>query len=339
MLDYREFDMKIINVILSGGVGSRLWPLSRKSTPKQYLEIFKDQSLFELSVKRNSKIADSVVVVGNIDNHLLSRDILSKVNVQYSSIVEATPRNTAAAIAFAAFACDPDDVLLITPSDHIITGDNEYIAAIEEAIKLSKSGYIVTFGIKPTRPETGYGYIEFSENSVVSFREKPSFEDAKSYLDKGSFLWNSGMFCFKASVFLDELKKYEPMLFDQAFLAWKKSKDGFLEFDSSIAIPSKSVDYAVMEKTKLLKVVPASFNWSDLGSFESLYDYLESQGHPVDAKGNMVIGSNIFTPIVGLENVIVVHSKDAVLVLNKFCSQEVKDVYSKLENQFPELID
>ena len=147
----------IIHVILTGGVGSRLWPLSRKSQPKQYLDIFDGKSLFEMTVARNRNIADKLMVVGNSDNCHLSRKVVEKTNTEYIDIVESTPRNTAAAIAFAAFASDPEDILIITPSDHIIDGMDAYETAIKEAVEKAKQGYIVTFGIVPTKPETGYG--------------------------------------------------------------------------------------------------------------------------------------------------------------------------------------
>ncbi len=150
------------------GVGSRLWPLSRKSQPKQYLEIFDGKSLFEITVERNSNLADKVMVVGNVDNHHLSGKVMDKTNTAYLNIVEATPRNTAAAIAFAAFASNPDDILIVTPSDHIIEKEEEYNNAIQEAISKAKEGYIVTFGIIPTKPETGYGYIESKGDKVIS---------------------------------------------------------------------------------------------------------------------------------------------------------------------------
>jgi len=163
---------KVIHVVLTGGVGSRLWPLSRKSYPKQYLSLFKEGSLFEMTVKRNQPLCGQVIVVGNRDNHLLSREVMETQGIAYLDIIEATPRNTAAAIAFAAFAAQPDDILIVTPSDHVIVGDEAYQDAISEGIEKANKGYIVTFGIKPTRPETGYGYIEYKDDHVLSFREQ-----------------------------------------------------------------------------------------------------------------------------------------------------------------------
>ncbi|QOG03766.1 mannose-1-phosphate guanylyltransferase [Flavobacterium sp. MDT1-60] len=329
----------ITHVILTGGVGSRLWPLSRKSQPKQYLEIFEGKSLFEMTVDRNSHLANKVMVVGNVDNHHLSGKVMDKSKTSYLNIVEATPRNTAAAIAFAAFASDPDDILIITPSDHIIDLMDNYNSAIDEAVSKAKDGFIVTFGVVPTKPETGYGYIEAKGDKVISFREKPNETTAKEFIAKGNFLWNSGMFCFKARVLLDELKQFQPDVYEKSKAVWESSKNGFLDLDLSLEIPSISIDYAVMERSKKIKVVPASFSWSDLGSFESVYDYLVAKGHSIDQNGNMVIGSDIHTTFLGLKNTIFVHTPSANLILQKENSQDVKDIYSELEKQNSDLLN
>src|SRR5690606_6773710 len=213
--------MKIVHVLLTGGIGSRLWPLSRKHSPKQYLNLIDGQSLFELTVQRNQSIADQIVVVGNKDNTHLSHKAMINCGLPYKNIVEATPRNTAAAIAFAAFAVQPEDILIVTPSDHMIAGEQQYNDAMANGVEKAKEGYIVTFGIQPTRPETGYGYIEYDGDMVKSFREKPNLDTAEDFIERGNFLWNSGMFCFQASVFLEELRQYEPQVFDRAKLVWE----------------------------------------------------------------------------------------------------------------------
>jgi mannose-1-phosphate guanylyltransferase len=334
-----SLDKSVTHVILTGGVGSRLWPLSRKSRPKQYLEIFEGKSLFEMTVERNSHLANKVMVVGNIDNHQLSGNVMGKTNTSYINIVEATPRNTAAAIAFAAFASEPDDILIITPSDHIIDLMDNYNQAINEAVTKANEGFIVTFGVIPTKPETGYGYIEAKGDKVISFREKPNETTAKEFIAKGNFLWNSGMFCFKASVLLEELKQFQPDVYEKSKTVWEASKNGFLDFDSSMEIPSISIDYAVMERSKKIKVVPASFSWSDLGSFESVYDYLVGKGHPVDTNGNMVIGCDKHTTFLGVKNTIFVYTDTANLILQKESSQAVKDIYTELEKQNSDLLN
>jgi mannose-1-phosphate guanylyltransferase len=331
--------MSIINVILSGGVGSRLWPLSRKSQPKQYLPLFEGETLFQKTVLRNRDFCDSVLVVGNKDNFQLSRrDFKTSDITDYSEIIEAYPRNTAAAIAFAAFATDPDDILFVTPSDQLIEVGEKYKKSITRGIKLAKEGFIVTFGLKPTKPETGFGYIEALGEDVKSFREKPSKETAELFLKSCNFFWNSGIFCFKASVFLNELKALEPQVFVASKFAFESMDKGFLPEELSLKIPSISVDYAVMEKTKKIKVVASEFKWSDMGSFESIYDYFKKKGHPIDSKGNMVIGTNIYTEFTGLKNTMLIQTPDAILVLKKDSAQDVKKVFERLEKERPGLV-
>jgi len=323
---------KVTHVVLTGGVGSRLWPLSRKTLPKQYLDLFDGQSLFEKTVARNLEISNKTIVVGNIENYKMSNIIMSKFDKPFTHIVEALPRNTAAAIAFAAFASEPDDILLITPSDHIIDGDDLYANALEKAILLANQDYLVTFGIKPTKPETGYGYIEFENENVIAFHEKPNVETATTYLENGNYFWNSGLFCFKANKFLAELESQEPEVYWTSKIAWEANKDGFLDFELSSNIPSISIDYAVMERSTDIKVVPAHFEWSDLGSFESVYDYLVQKDHPIDNNRNIVIGTSMHTTFIGVKNCILIYTSDALMVLQKENSQEVKQVYQQLES-------
>jgi mannose-1-phosphate guanylyltransferase len=313
--------------------------LSRKSQPKQYLDIFNGKSLFEITVERNRNIADKVMVVGNIDNCHLSKKVLDKSNTTYIDIIESTPRNTAAAIAFAAFASHPEDILVVTPSDHIIDEMESYENAIQEAIEKASKGYIVTFGIVPTKPETGYGYIERKGDDVISFREKPNQVSARDFIAKGNFLWNSGMFCFKAGVLLEELKEFTPEVYAKSKLAWDTNTDGNLDLDLSMDIPSISIDYAVMERSKKIKVVSSQFGWSDLGSFESVYDYLITIGHLVDENGNMVIGTNNYTAFIGVKDTIFVYTDTANLILKKEFSQDVKNIYNELERKNPALLD
>ncbi|WP_113923000.1 mannose-1-phosphate guanylyltransferase [Cognataquiflexum aquatile] len=331
--------MKVVNVILSGGVGSRLWPLSRKSRPKQYIPIFGEQSLFQKTVFRNIGFCDQVTIVGNKANHTLSKtDLLSLGIHAYNEVVEAYPRNTAAAIAFAAFSTEPENILFVTPSDHLIENKTEYLKNVKRAIKLAKEGHLVTFGISPSKIETGYGYIEFQGENVVSFREKPDFDTASNFIKSGNFLWNSGMFCFKASVFLEELKIHAPKVFETSLSAFRKKENIFLPEKETMEIPSISVDYAVMEKTKKIKVIQSEFEWSDMGSFESIYDFLKSTGHPTDQHGNMAIGLNIHTEFVGLRDTILIYTDDAMLILNKNESQKIKQVFEKLEKENPNLV-
>ncbi|WP_118973754.1 mannose-1-phosphate guanylyltransferase [Taibaiella koreensis] len=332
--------MSIINVILSGGVGSRLWPLSRKSRPKQYIPIFDDaNTLFRTCALRNSKIADRILIVGSVDNYELSRQELRTACISnYGEIIEAAPRNTAASIAFAALTVAPDDILLVTPSDHIISGSDLYEKAVHDAVMLAHDGYLVTFGATPQHPETGYGYIEHNELfDVIAFKEKPDLETAIAYVADGKYLWNSGMFCFKASVYLDELKKHAPAVFEAARRTVEKADGGFLPVKETMEIPSISVDYAVMEHSKIIKVIPFHFEWSDLGSFDALWDYLNKHGIQNNSK-NLVLGSDKHVEFIGIENAILVETEDAILIVSRDRAQEVKNVYDRLEKEKPELL-
>lgn len=331
--------MKTINVILSGGVGSRLWPLSRKSRPKQYLPVFDGKTLFQKTASRNSKFCDEILVIGNCENYKLSRADLENSGItNYSEIIEACPRNTAAAIAFAALSVNPEDVLFITPSDHLIESGSEYLESVERAKILARQSYIVTFGLLPRKPETGFGYIESDGEEVKSFREKPNKETAEAFIKAGNFYWNSGMFCFQAGVFLKELKAFEPEVFEYSKKTIENSKNGFLDKKLSLKIPSISVDYAVMERTKRIKMVSSMFSWSDMGSFESIYDYFKMIGYPVDPKGNMVIGTDIHTEFLGLKNTMLIQTDDSILILKKDNAQDVKKVFERLEKENPKLV-
>lgn len=331
--------MSLIHVILSGGVGSRLWPLSRKSRPKQYIPLFDGRSLFQLCALRNRNLCDKQLVVGNINNFKLSRTDMEVLGYgDYQSIIEASPRNTAAAIAFAALSADANDILLVTPSDQVIDDDAAYAAAITEAVQLAQAGNLVTFGIRPSKPETGYGYIEFEGNEVRSFREKPDHNTAESFIASGRFLWNSGMFCFSAGVFLKELGLYQPELLAAAKKAWAHKSYDFLPEEESHKIPSLSVDYAVMEHSRKIKVVPAAFGWSDLGSFEALWEYKEMRGEQAGKGSNLALGTSKHVEFIGMEDIILVETEDAILVLPKSKSQQVKEVYERLEKEKPELL-
>lgn len=286
---------------------------------------------------RNKNIVDQIQVIGNADNYELSRQEFSKAGIDsYKEIIETVPRNTAASIAFAAFTASPEDILLVTPSDHVIEGEELYAKAVKEAIALAQEHFIVTFGAIPSRPETGYGYMEHDETfTVTAFKEKPDLETAQQYLDSGRYLWNSGMFCFKASVYLAELKKYAPKVYDTAYAAIQNADQGFLLLEDMMEIPSISVDYAVMERSDIIKVVPFSFEWSDLGSFDALWEHLEKNGHH---QRNLVLGSHKHVEFIGLEDIVLVETDDAILVLPRNKAQEVKALYEKLETEKPELL-
>lgn len=329
----------MINVILSGGVGSRLWPLSRKSCPKQYMPLFKGKSLFQLCALRNQSFCDRLMVVGNRDNRQLSRQNLEGLGwTDYLEITEAVPRNTAAAIAFAAWQAAPEDILLITPSDQVISDTLAYEQALKETEQLAREGYLVTFGIQPDRPETAYGYIEHRDNEVLSFKEKPDLEAAYQMLQHGGFLWNSGMFCFKAGVFLEELQTFAPEVFAKALHAWNHKTGHELPEELSFDIPSISVDYAVMEHSGKIKVVKAgNLGWNDLGSFDALWAYQKEQGEAMACQDNFVLGTHKPVFFIGRQDMIFIETNDAVLIVPKEQCQGVKTLYEQLAKERPEL--
>lgn len=302
--------------------------------------MFNNKSLFQLTAERNKGFADLMIIVGNKDNYLLSQSDLMRAGiVDYKEVIEAAPRNTAAAIAFAALAAHPEDILLVTPSDHIITNESAYANALNEAISLAKEGNLVTFGITPSKPETGYGYIEFETNNVVSFREKPDQTTAQEFISSGRFLWNSGMFCFRAESYLEELAAFEPDIHATAQKCYLRRHDCFLPERETGQIPSKSIDYAVMERSKKIKVVQAHFDWSDLGSFESIWEHWEGQGETQHFRdNNCVVGSGKHVEFLGVENLVLVETPDAILVLDKSKSQDVKKIYERLEKEKPALV-
>lgn len=325
---------KVINVILSGGSGTRLWPLSRTSKPKQFLQMFDGLSLFQHTVKRNQAIVDDFLVVTN-EQQMQMADVQIKElgTKKIQKIIEPIGRNTAPAITLAALTLSANDIMFVTPSDQMIGDLKTYKKVLNRAIELAEDNYLVTFGIDPTSPNVDFGYIEHNNENVVSFREKPDLKTAKNFLQQGNFSWNSGMFCFKASVFLEEMKKYNYELFKTCTKAYKTLDDGNISLEAMKIIPSNSIDYAVMERSDRIKVVPSKFYWTDLGSFDSIINYFE-KGNKVSnllsiSKGSSYAFSNkeIFSTV---ENIVVVDTADATLILDRENSNEVKGIYKKI---------
>lgn len=328
----------VYNVVLCGGVGSRLWPLSRKSNPKQYLKIFNNKSLFQLTAERNAVYVDGLITVGNELNNTISKKQLAEIDLHASfEIVETIAKNTAPAIAFAALSVNPDDVIFVTPSDHLINNDNNYSEAVSKAIELANEGNLVTFGITPDKAETGFGYIHFSGNEVLAFIEKPNLERATQLVNSGNYLWNSGMFCFKASVFLEEFKKYSPEMYDQCLIAFNHSQNGLMSLEYCQKINGNSIDYAIMEKTQITKVIPSNIKWSDLGSYAALWEYYELNNPELIKNGNLVL-SQKHVEIEGIEGVILVDTDDALLLIPRDKTQDVKRVYERIEKNKIELL-
>lgn len=340
------------NLILCGGSGTRLWPISRTLMPKQFVKLFSDKSLFQLTVERNSKICDSQFIVSNTEQYFLALDQLEELNKTNNKyLLEPVGRNTAPAIALACLSLNKDELVLVTPSDHLIKNEIEYEKVINQAKEFATDNKLVTFGITPTFAETGYGYIE-SENKydVKAFHEKPDLNIATQYLKAGNYYWNSGMFMFKAGVFLDELKKYSPKIYETCKIAFdnKKDQNSILRIQHSHmeVIPSDSIDYAVMEKSNLVKVIPSDISWSDVGSFDSLYDELPkdennntiNENHIcIDSNNNLIYGNDRKIATVDMEDCIIVDTGDALLISKKGSSQKVKQVVQKLKEQKSEL--
>lgn len=344
--------MDIIPVILSGGVGSRLWPLSREFFAKQCLPLVdKELSLLQQTLLRTVSldVADPIVVC-NEDHRFLIAQQLQSIGVTKSSIVlEPKGRNTAPAIALAALEAqkqnDKDALLLVLPADHVIRDVAAFEKAISQAAELAQQDALVTFGVQPTRPETGYGYIRSGEDfAVAEFVEKPNLTTAQAYLASGDYLWNSGMFLFKASTFLSELKTHRDDIYSAVSNAYEnRSEDlDFVRIDAELfsTCPEESIDYAVMEPTKKAKVVPYVGDWSDIGAWDALYDYADK-----DADNNVLLGdvmsegsSNCLirsesrlVAAVGVQDLVIVETADAVLVMDKNNAQDVKKIVKRIQ--------
>ena len=235
------------NIILCGGSGTRLWPISRTLMPKQFVKLFDNRSLFQLTVKRNSTLCNQQMIVSNTEQYFLALDQLEEIehyNSQY--LLEPTGRNTAPAIALACMGLDADEIVLVTPSDHLIKNSSAYATVLERARVLAEGGFLVTFGIAPEFAETGFGYIEAADEDVRAFHEKPDAQTAQRYVDAGNYYWNSGMFCFKAGVFLEELQKYSPEIFKTSKIAFDNKKTDHstyrIQHTDMAAIPEESID-------------------------------------------------------------------------------------------------
>ena len=349
------------NIVLCGGSGTRLWPISRTLMPKQFVKLFDDKSLFQLTVERNSKICDNQFIVSNTEQYFLALDQLEELNKTNNKyLLEPIGRNTAPAIALACMALPKDEIVLVTPSDHLIKDEDEYKDVLLKAEQLANDNNLVTFGIKPKFAETGFGYIQAKlENeelgifNVELFHEKPNFNTATKYLEENLkfntqhsslFLWNSGMFMFKARVFLEELKKYSPEIYEASLTAHNNSKkdDAIIRIahNDMINIPEDSIDFAVMEKSSIVKVVPSDINWSDVGSFDALFDELpkdknnntQNDKHiSINSKNNLVYGKDKYIATVDVEDLIMVDTGDALLVSKRGSSQKVKQVVNEVK--------
>jgi mannose-1-phosphate guanylyltransferase len=341
-------------VIMAGGSGTRLWPLSRAAHPKQFLALHGNNTMLQATFKRLEGLdIPSSVTICNEEHRFFVAEQLREIDKLDSIILEPVGRNTAPVIALAALSLQEgeDPLLLVLAADHVIQDDAAFTRTVMEAIPLAESGKLVTFGVVAHEPNTGYGYIKRGESQgagfvVDAFVEKPSIDVAKEYLESGDYFWNSGMFLFKASRYLAELKKYRPDIYEACQLSVKDiSKDNdFLRVNEAafVACPGDSIDYAVMEKTADAVVVPMNASWSDIGSWSSLWDISGK-----DCNGNATFGDVIvhetnnsyvrtdgkLVAAIGLDDLVIVSTKDVLVVAHKDSVQDVKVVAQKLKKE------
>ncbi|WP_104494932.1 mannose-1-phosphate guanylyltransferase/mannose-6-phosphate isomerase [Acinetobacter indicus] len=353
----------MIPIILSGGSGTRLWPLSRSSYPKQFLPITEEKTLFQLTLRRITNLNQALanfqnpIVVTNENHRFIVAEQLRQAKISAEILLEPIARNTAPAIAAAAelaLSRGEDPVLLILAADHVIEQQEVFNHAVAVGLTAAESGKLVTFGIVPTAPETGYGYIkaqqkvgqsELKSYAVSQFVEKPNRATAEQYISDGSYLWNSGMFMFKASTYLQELEKFNPAIVKNAKNAIQNSKNDldFVRLDQASfeLCPEDSIDYAVMEKTEHAVVVPLNANWNDVGAWNSVWEVSQKDdnGNSIrgdviaqDTRNSLIHAETRLVSTLGLENVVVIETADAVLVADQSKVQDIKKIVEKLKS-------
>jgi len=352
--------MEIRAVIMAGGIGTRFWPLSRTKIPKQFLPIVSEKTMIEETVLRLLPLLspDKIYTVANLNQNQTIRKLLPKLPTE-NVFVEPRGKNTAPSLMLATaqiFLQNPDAVVAALPADHLIKNSSLFLRKLEAGASLAAEGFLITFGIPPTHPATGYGYIHLSRESprriqeesfftVKEFKEKPEYEQAKQFLEAGNYYWNSGMFLWEARVFAQKLEKYAPSMFSywkKMLKALKNEKNRELKaiFEE---IPALSIDYALMEKAKEgVLVCPGNFGWSDVGSWSSLRDIW-----PKDKNGNAIKGESLIfnsrnclsysphklTALIGVEDIIVVDTGNALLVCHKDQDQRVKDIVDSIKKK------
>lgn len=351
--------MQLIPVILCGGAGSRLWPVSRELHPKPFIRLEDGQSLLQKAFLRGAALpgVEEILTVTNRELFFKTEDAYREVNqagLATSYILEPFGRNTSAAIAAAALRVSEmhgaDALMLVLAADHLIKDQAAFAGAVAKAATLAEQGALVTFGIQPDSPETGYGYIEADGSKVLRFVEKPSLETAKAYVESGRFLWNSGMFCFKAGALLSAMEQLCPEILaaTRTCVAQSRGAAGAafsqlnLDAESFALIADKSIDYAVMEKSDQVAVVPCNIGWSDIGSWAALGDLTEpdDQGNRVEGEALLhdvsdcyILSNKRVVGAVGISNLIIVDTPDALLVADKSKAQDVKHLYAALKAQ------
>lgn len=345
-------------VILAGGSGERLWPLSRKNYPKQFLKLNGDKSLLQQTVERVLQVVspEDVILLTNdvyrfhVQSDLNTLPAFNRKKSQGNIILEPASRNTAPAIALGVkyciekLGCKNDEVLFLSPSDHIIKPQEMFAGYMKLAEEMAREGGIVTFGVKPDKPETGYGYIKFGSQhkeiggkkafKVEKFTEKPDRETAKQYIAAGTYLWNSGMFAFSIGTILGELSEHSPEISKMMDLCFADMVSNFEK------MPNISLDYAVMEKTKKVVVLPLDMCWNDIGSWDSLYEVMDKDENgnvkkgdiqTIDTKDTLIMGSKRHIATIGIEDCLIVETDDAILIAKKGKAQKVKDIVSRLK--------
>jgi mannose-1-phosphate guanylyltransferase len=351
----------VTTVLLCGGSGKRIWPLSRTHYPKQFLPLFKKQTLFQKTVERSLPFSETIIIVTNIEHQFLAEQQIKDMNIEHPPkiewLLEPVPKDTAPAIAFAALHAKKDSPLLICPCDHLISG--EFNTCIETAAKASLQGDIITIGLKPNRPETGYGYIHTysppklgTATDVKEFKEKPNKDTAEKWIKKDTYFWNSGIFCFMPDTYLTALSKHAPDIHLHSQLAYKNKKTysslHILDKTETERIPKNSIDYAVLEHIDNQKMVAAkNITWNDAGSFDNLIDEgaslsLDNLNHQhvhIDSINTHILNASRSITTIGLKDIIIVDTADALLLCKKGESQKLKQATEKIAQESPHLIN
>lgn len=336
----------MFGIILAGGSGSRLWPLSRELYPKQLLNLCAEKSLLQSTFERLNKFipAQNIISITNTKHNANVRMQLGELSQNSIILSEPISKNTAPAIAmgvkYIAETSNDDEIILVVPSDLQITNDEKFIQSVQEAQKLAEQGFIVTFGVTPDYAETGFGYIHCEDGRVTEFTEKPDSETAEKYIQNGNYFWNSGIFMFKTSTIINELEHYSPEIAKiTKNLSCSEKTVPFTEFEK---MPNISIDYAVMEKSKNIRMVELQSDWKDLGSWKSIYEVSPKDennnvfvGHVLDkdSKNSFIYSSSKLVATIGLEDTVIVETEDAILACKKDKTQEVKQIYETLKEQ------